>query len=459
MCCKNSNNNVGWQEKNLNILFVPLELSVLFGRYCRQSLLYSLTTSGKLYLTCQESGLLARFFLTHRTTKPRLWGLASTMTTQKNSATDLPSPFGKEIKSKTELDHCFNLILRDSPIINLYDGKEDYRTEIIDYTPFHKSISVLKLVPFREPIYSFMHKSYLARTQHYEKGLLHRLSFHVKLVKLIKDSLSSVLLAEIMSSIHKVSNLYIMIPREEQPVYLEIPIEGAPPEVRVLEMSLERLKANVPDIKKISLEKKRYKNLKIHLFDLGDIIAEGKIESISKESNTLDISLKHLGNASKDKLNSYINNDFKYDRKTIVDKRKKEDCFTKTSERKDATPTILVADDESNLRSFVAKLLEREGFNVIEAKDGLETIRLIKRKRPNLVLLDISMPDLNGFGAIREIKKYRETRNIPIIILSGHNEREIIEEALTLDIVDFVVKPFRTRELLERVTKTLKKNK
>ena len=81
-------------------------------------------------------------------------------------------------------------------------------------------------------------------------------------------------------------------------------------------------------------------------------------------------------------------------------------------------PTIMVADSEDDTRCFLKSLLELKGFVVLEAKDGQEALDIALRKRPDLLLIQLKLPVISGFTAIRRIKKYADLRGMPIIAIS-----------------------------------------
>src|SRR3712207_1978831 len=89
-----------------------------------------------------------------------------------------------------------------------------------------------------------------------------------------------------------------------------------------------------------------------------------------------------------------------------------------------ATPTILVAEDEPVNRTLIQRRLEREGYNVLTAKNGNEAVEMTRAALPDLVLLDVMMPEMDGMDACRLIKDDEATRDIPIIFLSARDETE-----------------------------------
>jgi DNA-binding response OmpR family regulator len=113
-------------------------------------------------------------------------------------------------------------------------------------------------------------------------------------------------------------------------------------------------------------------------------------------------------------------------------------------------PLVLVADDDEDILSFLTPSLEDAGMNVVEAHDGLETLRAVTRHRPEVVVLDIGMPGLDGKAVLRIVKKLGDDAP-SVLFLTAHALPENRVEGLQLGAVDYVVKPFDTDELIARV--------
>jgi two-component system KDP operon response regulator KdpE len=115
---------------------------------------------------------------------------------------------------------------------------------------------------------------------------------------------------------------------------------------------------------------------------------------------------------------------------------------------------ILVVDDEERMVRFIRLNLEHDGFNVIEAFNGSQAINQVRSNLPDLVLLDIMMPDMDGFEVLRII---RETSNVPVIMLTAKGEEDDRVRGLELGADDYVTKPFSPRELVSRVRAVLRR--
>lgn len=116
---------------------------------------------------------------------------------------------------------------------------------------------------------------------------------------------------------------------------------------------------------------------------------------------------------------------------------------------------ILVVDDEEKIRALIRKYAEFEGYKVSEAADGMEAVMMARKQEFDLIIMDIMMPELDGFSACREIKKESDT---PVLMLSARGEEydKILGFELLAD--DYVVKPFSPRELLMRVAAILRRS-
>ncbi len=113
--------------------------------------------------------------------------------------------------------------------------------------------------------------------------------------------------------------------------------------------------------------------------------------------------------------------------------------------------TILVADDEPSNRSLLQRRLERAGYSVVTARDGREAVDNARATLPDLILLDVMMPVMDGLEACRVIKADEATRDIPVIFLSARDETDVKVNGLSMGANDYISKPFNAEELLARV--------
>jgi DNA-binding response OmpR family regulator len=116
--------------------------------------------------------------------------------------------------------------------------------------------------------------------------------------------------------------------------------------------------------------------------------------------------------------------------------------------------SVLVVDDDPDVRTLVTTLLGRAGYLVAEAEDGRAALKALYGQRPDLVVLDVNMPDLDGWGTLERI---RELSDVPVIMLSARNEELEKVRALRAGADDYVTKPFGRQELLARVETVLRR--
>ena len=117
---------------------------------------------------------------------------------------------------------------------------------------------------------------------------------------------------------------------------------------------------------------------------------------------------------------------------------------------------ILIVDDEEMIREVLREYAEFEGYEVFEAEDGMEAVRLCRENDYDVILMDIMMPHLDGFSAVKEIKK---TKDIPIIMLSARGEEYDKLFAFEIGVDDYVTKPFSPKEVMARIHAVTKRRK
>jgi two-component system, OmpR family, KDP operon response regulator KdpE len=116
--------------------------------------------------------------------------------------------------------------------------------------------------------------------------------------------------------------------------------------------------------------------------------------------------------------------------------------------------TVLVVDDEQKLVDLVRAIMEKEGYNVVEAHNGYQAVEKVRDVLPDVVLLDVMMPEMDGFEALKEI---RQASNVPVIMLTVQATENDKVRGLELGADDYVAKPFDHRELVSRVKAVLRR--
>jgi two-component system OmpR family response regulator len=114
-------------------------------------------------------------------------------------------------------------------------------------------------------------------------------------------------------------------------------------------------------------------------------------------------------------------------------------------------PKIVVADDDSGIRDLIRTRLEMSGYDVHTAKNGREALERIRALRPNAMVLDINMPELDGFGVLEALRA--EGIRLPVLLLTARHAAEDVRRAVTLGAKDYLTKPFNEAQLLARVAR------
>lgn len=116
---------------------------------------------------------------------------------------------------------------------------------------------------------------------------------------------------------------------------------------------------------------------------------------------------------------------------------------------------LLVVDDEANIRTLIKKYAQYEGYEIIEAVNGIDAVAKCRAEDFDLIVMDVMMPELDGFSAVREIRK---NKNIPVIMLSARGEEYDRIHGFEVGVDDYVVKPFSPRELMMRIAAVLRRS-
>ena len=119
--------------------------------------------------------------------------------------------------------------------------------------------------------------------------------------------------------------------------------------------------------------------------------------------------------------------------------------------------SVLIVEDENDIRQNLAFSLKREGFNIIEAADGEQALAAAMSKKPDIVLLDLMIPKIDGLSVCKRLQAAPETENIPVIMLTAKGEEIDRIVGLELGAADYIVKPFSLREVALRIKGVLKR--
>ena len=115
------------------------------------------------------------------------------------------------------------------------------------------------------------------------------------------------------------------------------------------------------------------------------------------------------------------------------------------------TATVLVAEDDDDIRALVVYRLERSGYQVVQALDGEEALRLVAEHTPDLAILDVMMPKLDGYEVTRRLRSDPSTSRLPVILLTARSQEADVNEGFAAGADDYLRKPFSPDELRARV--------
>ena len=119
---------------------------------------------------------------------------------------------------------------------------------------------------------------------------------------------------------------------------------------------------------------------------------------------------------------------------------------------------IVIVEDDKFLRELITQKVQKEGYQVVEATNGEEGVAKTKAEKPDLVVLDLILPGIDGFEVLRQIKEDSETSGIPVVILSNLGQKDDVEKGLAAGAEDYLIKAhFKPSEIIEKVKKVLKR--
>lgn len=121
------------------------------------------------------------------------------------------------------------------------------------------------------------------------------------------------------------------------------------------------------------------------------------------------------------------------------------------SERTDGRPLVLVADDDADIRNLVVYRLERSGYGVVTATDGVAARTIALEQKPDLAVLDVMMPKLNGYELTRQLRADERTRQMPVVLLTARAQEADVERGFEAGADDYLKKPFSPQELRSRI--------
>ena len=127
-------------------------------------------------------------------------------------------------------------------------------------------------------------------------------------------------------------------------------------------------------------------------------------------------------------------------------------------EKRAGRHTVLLVEDEDSLRHVIRDLLEREGYSVIEAQDGVQALDEIDRGAPDALVLDLNLPRLDGYQVLKHLRARPGTAALPVLVLTARGDEESEVKVFESGANDFITKPFRPRALSARLKALLRKS-
>jgi len=120
------------------------------------------------------------------------------------------------------------------------------------------------------------------------------------------------------------------------------------------------------------------------------------------------------------------------------------------------SPKILAIDDENDVLLIIKTALSSQGYEVITAANGYDGLALAEDHKPDLILLDLRMPEMDGMEVLEQLRESENTQDIPVIVLTGISEKNQIREALDKGINYYIVKPFECQDLISKIELAIK---
>jgi len=125
-------------------------------------------------------------------------------------------------------------------------------------------------------------------------------------------------------------------------------------------------------------------------------------------------------------------------------------------DKADTNRPILIVEDDDFLVQMYATKLEMQGYDVMTAGDGKQALKLIAKKKPDLILLDLNLPIMDGFQVLEQLKSNAATKDIPVLILTNYGQKENIDKCLSLGAADYLIKAhFVPSEVVEKIRELL----
>ena len=279
-----------------------------------------------------------------------------------------PKAYG-EIVPQEHVPKVFEHVLTGTTDIVLFDGNFDYDSRVLSFQLVKGTRTILIIDDTVPPLPKSILEgkiTLLGRAQYFQAGLHHRISFQTKVLKRAIYVGHPALWMNILPPIRRVSNLYVSMPSEDRPVLLEIPVAGAPPQVRVIEVSSSKLKVYAPEAERLFPEAANIEGMNLQLVDIGKAQLNGILRSVS--ANQMEVDITKLEGESQDLLDEYLKRDF-----LKTEKRTHHETFSNDEENR-PSPTVqairtqnntaLVLIEKNSVRDRYVRILQNMGYQV-----------------------------------------------------------------------------------------------
>ncbi len=382
---------------------------------------------------------------------------------------DIPKPFG-DIVPLEEWETVFRKVMEESPEMNLFDGLSDMSTKILSLGSFKRKSAVLildQLVPDVADKLITTEQPLLTRVQYFSEGLQHRLSFNAKIeCKVIYGGYPALELI-VTPPVQRVTNMYVAYPSQERPVYLEIPLAGAPPKVRVYEVSMKQIKAYTPQAKEIIPKPRDIDGVCVWFINGVKTCFRGLV--VAGDDDDITVGLDSVPTRVARVFNRYLKKEFREYRKT-ESKRTTEDRTAdseaaagnqreKPREENNGGNELmgqpnrrskikaLIVDDERDIARMLTEILKIIDVETLIAFDGEEALEIFHQEKPNIIFSDIYMPKLNGLMLLNRIKTTNS--KLPFILFTGYSNYRLLLSSSKFKPDDFIPKPLSGEKILE----------
>ena len=350
----------------------------------------------------------------------------------------------------------FKLVVKQTPILSLTDGINNFKARLL--------ADVSKETEGREYIIEEIEKELsreilenkrrlLVRSRYFDDGLLHKISFNARLSSYTIFMGYPALILHIIPPVKQVSSLMIAYPAKDRPVYFEIPVKGAPTKIQVSEFSKEYLKISSKELGKSLFKTGYVEDVRVQFYDLAEVCLAGNltapVEDVVKfEFKPEDENVNAI-------INDYLAEEFN---ETIisVEELEKINDKKKPDQIVDAKKHILIVDDEPDIFTPLKVLLEEQGIRVSMAHTGRDGLQEAFSKKPDLILLDINMPDIDGLTVLSRLREYSTTQAVPVLMSTARAELDVVIKAKEMGISGYIKKPYVLKDLFNRVMEELK---